>query len=94
MRMHEATGPATVLRTTVSEGEVTREEVTCPPVLPDHQAYMRGVDRGDQLIGYYNIGRRSRKWWKRVFSYIIEVAALNAYIIQKHGKTSLRTPQE
>ena len=84
--MYEATGPATVLRTTVSEEEVTKEEVTCRPVLPDYQAYMRGVDRGDQLIGYYNIGRRSRKWWKRVFSYIIEVAALNAYIIQKHGR--------
>ena len=25
------------------------------------------------------------KWWKRVFSYMIEVAALNAYIIQKDG---------
>lgn len=56
--MHDATGPSTVLRTTVSEGEVTREEVTCPPVLPDYQAFMRGVDRGDQLIGYYNMGRR------------------------------------
>ena len=54
--MQEATGPAPVLRTTVSEGEVTRKEITCPPVLPDYQAYMRGVDRGDQLIGYYNIG--------------------------------------
>ena len=48
--MHEATGPATVQRTTVSEGAVTREEVTCPPVLPDYQALMRGVDGGDQLI--------------------------------------------
>ena len=46
---------------------------------------MRGVDRGDQLIGYYNIGRRSRKWWKRVFGYVVEVAALNAYVIQKDG---------
>ena len=83
--MHEATGPATVQRTTVSEGAVTREEVTCPPVLPDYQAFMRGVDRGDQLIKYYNIGRRSKNWWKRVFSYMIEVASLNAYIIQKDG---------
>ena len=53
--MHNATGPASVLRTVVSEGQVTREEVSCPLLL-DYQAYMRGVDRGDQLIGYY-IGR-------------------------------------
>ena len=84
--MHKATGPATVLRTVVSEGRVTREDVMCPPLMPDYQAFMRGVDRGDQLIGYYNIGRRSRKWWKRVFAYVIEVAALNAYVIQKDGR--------
>ena len=46
---------------------------------------MRGIDRGDQLIGFYNIVRRSKKWWKRVFSYIVEVAALNAYTILKDG---------
>ena len=37
-------------------------DVPCPPLLPDYQQYMRGVDRGDQLIGCYNIGRRSKKW--------------------------------
>ena len=84
--MHKATGPTRVLRTVVSDGRVTREAVTCPPLLPDYQAFMRGVDRADQLIGYYNIGRRSKKWWKRVFGYVIEVAALNAYIIQKEGR--------
>ena len=72
--MQEATGPTRVLKTFVCEGQVTREAVT----------FMRGVDRGDQLIGYYNISRRSEKWWKR-FGYVIEVAALNAYIIQKEG---------
>ena len=44
----------------------TQVEVACPSVLPDYQAYMRGVDRGDQLQTYYNIGRRSTKWWERV----------------------------
>ena len=42
---------------------------------------MKGVDRVDQLIGYYNISRHSKKWWKRVFGCVVEVAALNAYII-------------
>ena len=42
---------------------------------------MRGVDRGDQLIGNYNVGRRSTKWWKRCFSHLIECSLLNAYIL-------------
>ena len=65
--MHNTTDPATVLRIVVSEGQVTREAVTCPPMVPDYQAFMRGVDRGDQLIGYYNIGRRSRKMVEESF---------------------------
>ena len=34
-------------------------------------------------MGYYNIGRRSKKWWKRVFAYLLEVSLLNAYVLQK-----------
>ena len=69
--------------TTVKRRKVdgTQEDVPCPPLLPDYQAYMRGVDRGDQLISYYNIGRRSKKWWKRVFYYILECAMLNRFLL-------------
>lgn len=83
--MHMALGNTAVPRTVVSDGQVTREDVTCPPLLPDYQTYMRGVDRADQLMGYYSVVRRSKKWWKRVFSYLIEVAALNGYIMYKAG---------
>jgi hypothetical protein len=80
--MHRASlsTPCTVKRKTVT-GD--REDVVCPPLLPDYQEFMRGVDRGDQLIGYYNVGRRSVKWWKRVFSYLIETSILNAYVLDK-----------
>ena len=48
---------------------------------------MRGIERGDQLLGYYNVGRRSKKWWKRVFAYLLEVSVLNVYILQKSSNT-------
>ena len=47
---------------------------------------MRGVDRGDQLIGCYNVGRRSKKWWKRVFAHTLECSILNVYILERHAK--------
>ena len=75
--------PVTVAR---RNPDGSRLSVQCPPLLPDYQAYMRGVDRGDQMIGYYNIGRRSKKWWKRVYSYVIECAVLNAYVLESHAK--------
>ena len=68
----------------------TQEEVNCPPCLHDYQAYMRGVDHGDQLMSDYNVGRRSTKWWKRIFAYLIEVACLNAYVLRTHGQTGQR----
>ena len=67
----------------------TTTNVPCPPLLPDYQQYMRGVDRGDQLISCYNIGRRSKKWWKRVFSYIIECLLLHAYILEHYAQPSM-----
>ena len=60
--------------------------ISCPSLLPDYQQYMRGVDRGNQLIGFYNIGRRSKKWWKRIFAYILECSLLNAYSPEKHAE--------
>ena len=65
------------------EKDGTQKDVECPPCLPDYQKFMRGIDRGDQMMGYYNVGRRSRKWWKRDFSYLIEVCLLNAYVLHK-----------
>ena len=56
----------------------------------NYQQYMR--DRGDQLIGCYNLGRGSKKWWKRVFSYIIECSLLNAYILKHYAQPSMYSP--
>ena len=77
---HTSSSPVTVQR---REKDGSLRNVECPPLLPDYQAYMRGIDRADQLMGYYNVGRRSKKWWKRVFAYLLEVSILNAYVLQK-----------
>ena len=44
---YPSSAPATVWRRV---GDGTEEDVMYPPCLPDYQAYMRGVDRGDQLV--------------------------------------------
>ena len=44
--------------------------------------YMRGVDRGDQLVALYSSGRKSRKAWKRIFYYLLECSILNAYVLE------------
>ena len=56
-------------------------DLKCPPCLPDYTAFMRGVDRADQMQSYYNVGRRSKKWWRRVFFYIVECCILNSFVM-------------
>lgn len=56
--------------------------VPCPPAIVEYIRCMRGVDRGDQIIMMYNSGRKSVKWWKRVFFYLLEVCILNAHVIE------------
>ena len=76
-----ASGMTTMSR---KNADGSRSQVECPPLLPDYQKNMKGVNGGDQMIGCFKIGRRSRKWWKRVFSYTIQLAILNAYILDSH----------
>ncbi len=63
MHVAEAQEEATVMRRRHNDGR--RVSVTCPPCLVDYQQFMRGVDHSDQMINYYNSGRRTVKWWKR-----------------------------
>ena len=48
----------------------------------------RGVDIMDQYISYYNIERRSIKWWKKVFFFGIEVCINNSYILYKQNNNN------
>ena len=63
--MHIAESKGDTVKRKNPDGTTTN--VACPPLLPDYQQYMHGVDRGDQLIDYYNIGRRSKKWLEKGF---------------------------
>ena len=47
---------------------------------------MRGVDLSDQRMSYYYVGRRSKKWGKRVLSYLLEACSQNAYVLKIYGQ--------
>ena len=42
------------------------------------------------MIGYYDLGRRSKKWWKRVLTYVVECCIFNAFVLkQQHNNNIL-----
>ena len=59
-------------------------QVPCPPVVKEYNKYMGGVDIFDQHAQYYNFGRKSKRWYRRVIWYLVEIAINNSYIIEGH----------
>ena len=62
---------------TTRRGEVVQR----PVLITDYNAFMGGVDRMDQMITYYSAGRKTIKWYKRLFWRVVDMALVNSYIL-------------
>lgn len=65
-----------------------RREIGCPEVVKIYNKTMGGVDKFDQLRERYAIGRRSVKWWHRIFYYLADLAIVNSYVMWKLKHTN------
>ena len=63
----------------------TRTVIPCHQSVINYNMFMGGVDRGDQLQGYY---KRSVKTRKYLFYFLFDVSLTNAYILYKHYTTN------
>lgn len=61
-----------------------------PDCIVDYCSKMGGVDLMDQITSYYEISRRSFKWWRKVAFYLIDLSIVNAYCLYR--KFSPDTP--
>ena len=52
------------------------------------EEYMGGVDRGDQLRGYYSCRTKSRKFYKCIFYFLLDTAITNVFVLYKHYAAS------
>ena len=61
-----------------------------PVMTQAYNRYMRGVDGLDQLASYNPYLHRSRKWYIKLFDYILEITLINARILlEKHKRTRI-----
>ncbi|XP_054259947.1 piggyBac transposable element-derived protein 4-like [Macrosteles quadrilineatus] len=65
-----------------------------PHVILDYIKHMGGVDHTDHFISSYQFMRRTRKWYRKMFFWLFEVAIVNSYIMykdiqQKHNKNPM-----
>ena len=52
----------------------------CPTAIVDYNKFMGGVDKADMLCAVQGLGRKSKKWWYRIFLGIIDQTVVNAQI--------------
>ncbi len=79
------TQPAATSSVLRRQKDGTRISVSCPESIMTYNQHMGGVDRGDQLRGYYSCRTKSKKFYKYVFMFLFDVAITNAYILYKHA---------
>jgi len=72
-----------------TDGSVTRKtekgneeiEIACPQAVINCTKQMGGVDVSDQKHEYYGVGQSSKKWWKFILHFVLNVCPVNYFIL-------------
>ena len=63
-----------------------REAVEKPVVISDYTEHMGAVDRCDHYCSSYSFTRKTQKWWRKTFFWLLEVCLVNSFILYKKVK--------
>ena len=64
-------------------------EVPCPAVIKEYNGKMGGIDKSDMLTHLYKSPMKSRRWYLRLFGYVVDVCTSNAWILYKRDCKAL-----
>ena len=84
--MSTAHSPAITTTVRRKKGNGTTMDVNCPQAIVDYNKSMGGVDRGDQYRKYYQVRMKSRKSYKYIFWFLVEVCILNSFILSRYSR--------
>ena len=65
------------------DGKWEKTSIRRPTVVGHYNDGMGGVDLSDQLIGKYNLLKKTDKWWKTLFFHMIDIVVVNSHILYK-----------
>ena len=59
----------------------TCETISCPDLVKNYNQNMGHVDNAGMLKSLYEIDRKSKRWWLRIFWHFIDVTVINSFIL-------------
>lgn len=62
----------------------------CSVGISDYNKHMGGVDKFDQYMANYSISQKSRRWWLKLFYYMIDTAIVNSFILYKESCNTMK----
>lgn len=57
------------------------EERMKPEPIIKYNAFMKGIDRGDQMMAYYPSEQKTVRWYKKVFIHVLQMLLTNSYFL-------------
>ena len=81
--LNTVTDPTTLTHVPRRNKDGTRSQVPCPEAVKLYNMYIGGVDVFDSRRKTYSSSRKSRKWWMRIYYFLLDTAITNAYILYK-----------
>ena len=66
-----------------SQKEKKHIEVQCPDAIHQYNKHMGGTDRQNQNVRSLRINIRGKKWWFCIFTWLIDVAVQNAWLLAR-----------
>lgn len=83
----------TIQRRQKTNGVMEEVDIQKPVVIIDYTAKMGAVDRADHLCTSYNFCRKSLKWWRKLFFWLLEVSVVNSYILYNINRDADSEPR-
>ena len=63
----------------------SRQTVKCPKSVKLYNQFMGGVDMADARRKSYSCSRKSRRWWLRLFYFLVDVSVVNSYVLAQES---------
>ena len=73
-----------------SQKEKKRIQIDCPDVIREYNKHMGGTDRQDKNIAKYRISFRGKKWYWSIFTWFVDIAIQNCWVLHKKCEGNLR----